>query len=710
MMNPILNPNLTHIAPLSYGMAGATYAVLAAVLLIKRKKQWQWSLFFLSATIASIWAVTMTGFSTAPLAPTSEALSQIVEVLRSACWILFMLSLVHPINSGTSVGKSSLPDSLRSSLRMRPYAAVIGAYLAALLIATALVVSGMLPMAFGVVMITGRVLLAVIGMLMVEHVFRTASQHDRWSLKYVCLALACMFFCDFYLYSDAMLFHAVNREIDSARGFVNALLLPLFLISLNRDLKWLTGIGVSRRILFHSATLIGSSAYLLIMAAAGYYLRYFGGQWGVVLQMSFLFGAGIVLVTLLFSGSLRAWLRVFISKHFYQYTYDYRDEWIRLTRVLSDAGPMLGERAIEAVAQLVESGAGTLLVQRESGEFEPCARWNAKQACEPIPAGSALCRFMQEKNWVIDFREYHSFPGRYDHILIDRSLLNFPDAWLLIPLVFQGRLFGIILLEQARSRIELNWEVLDVLKIAASQVVSYLAQQESANALMLSRQFESFNRMSTFMVHDLKNLVAQLSLMLRNAERHQNNPVFQKDMLDTIDNSVQKMKTLLQKLAHGVDVENMSELALDQLIKRVVETKSPYEPQPQLDISEAPILVYANRERLERVVGHIVQNAIEATPRDGEIKIRLRRHDDMVELDVTDSGSGMSEEFIREKLFSPFVSTKVAGMGIGVFETREYIHQLGGKLDVVSKLKFGTSFKIILPAYVRKELTAARVA
>jgi signal transduction histidine kinase len=129
-----------------------------------------------------------------------------------------------------------------------------------------------------------------------------------------------------------------------------------------------------------------------------------------------------------------------------------------------------------------------------------------------------------------------------------------------------------------------------------------------------------------------------------------------------------------------------------------------------LHIAQPGIEVQANRERLERVLGHVIQNAIEATPRDGEVKVSLSSQGRSAIIEVSDTGVGMSEEFIRDKLFSPFESTKVAGMGIGVFETREYIQQLGGQLDVQSRLSQGTSFKITLPLYAGGEPAAAPAA
>jgi putative PEP-CTERM system histidine kinase len=263
----------------------------------------------------------------------------------------------------------------------------------------------------------------------------------------------------------------------------------------------------------------------------------------------------------------------------------------------------------------------------------------------------------------------------------------------------QGKLFGFVLLQNSRSPVKLNWEVIDLLGIAGSQAASYLAQQEAANELMVARQFESFNRMSTFVVHDLKNLVAQLSLMNANAERHKHNPEFQQDMLETVTYSVQKMKLLLQKLGRGGRPDNKVPLAIEQVVRHAVALKAAFEPKPRLEVSAAGLYVLADRERLERVVGHLIQNAIEATPRTGEVCVRVAGTQGRVLVEITDTGEGMSEEFVRERLFKPFESTKSAGMGIGVFESREYINELGGRLELTSKPSLGTTFRVLLPLY-----------
>jgi putative PEP-CTERM system histidine kinase len=205
--------------------------------------------------------------------------------------------------------------------------------------------------------------------------------------------------------------------------------------------------------------------------------------------------------------------------------------------------------------------------------------------------------------------------------------------------------------------------------------------------------------MSTFVVHDLKNLVSQLSLLLSNASKHKNNPEFQKDMIDTVDLSIQKMRRLLEKLSSGTSMEKPVPLLIENLLQKVVSAKSSVEPKPKLEILNHGLEVLADWASLERVIGHLIQNAIEATPKDGQVLVSLTKGEGTVLIEVQDTGHGMSEEFIHERLFKPFESTKSAGMGIGVFESQEYARELGGRLEVVSSQSSGTTFRMILPCH-----------
>jgi putative PEP-CTERM system histidine kinase len=691
---------LISVTSVSYAIAALAFLLLSILLLTTWRGRAHGRVLSCAAAVTAVSSALLAWEATSGSA--WSVLTDSVEIVRNGAWSAFLIILL---------GHFHEPDS-RLPYRLRPTLLLIAC---AYLLLFGLTVAGQLELdsltGLGLMPSVGaRLGLAVLGMLLVEQLYRNKPEQERWASKFACLGIGAMFVYDFYMYSDAMLFHVINPDIWSARGAVNALTVPLIAVSVARSATWSSELAVSRRVMFHSAALFGSAIYLLTMGSAGYYLRYFGGTWGSVMQVTFLFGALVLLVGILFSGTFRAWLKVFISKHFYSYNYDYREEWLRFTATLSQHGPGLGDRTVQAVGALVESPGGLLWIRRESGQFESAANWMLPPIAVVEAADSPLCQFLEAKKWVIDLQEYEESPAKYGGAPMPAWLLAYPRGWLVVPLMTQGNLFGFMLLVQPRSAIKLNWEVIDLLKIAGNQAASYLAQFDAANALMVARQFESFNRMSTFVVHDLKNLVAQLSLLMSNAERHKHNPEFQNDMIETVNFSVQKMKLLLQKLSRSVAPENPVPLPIERLLHQAVALKAAFEPRPVLQVSQPGLTVLADWERLERVVGHLIQNAIEATARDGRVDVELARRGDQVLIRITDSGEGMSEEFIRERLFKPFESTKSAGMGIGVFESQEYIQELGGVLEVASVPAQGSTFNIILPLHKQEAHTSTHAA
>ena len=692
---------LGSIAFTSYAVCAAGFLVLSLLLLTRWRTHANARATAIAAIATTAWAtaIAVNTLSTTPLFLANELL----ELCRDGAWTYLLIQLHGAFKTDCPPRVANLKTSVKASAAL--YLAITAATCYVFLKGGD--ANRMVALSSG---IFARMALAVIGMLMVEQLYRNAPTRERWGIKFACMGIGGLFAYDFYLYSDAMLFRGLNVEIWIARGAINALTVPLIALSAARNRKWSLAISVSRRAMFHSVALFGSATYLLAMAGAGYYLRFFGGSWGNVMQGAFLFGAVLLLIVVLFSGAFRAWLKVFISKHFYTYGYDYREEWLRFTKTLSEGGPQVAERTVHAVAALVESPAGALYLSRESGNCELVANWNLPLGDGVVALDTPFCQFLKTRQWVIDLQEMSESPERYDDIALPACLQQVAAAWLVVPLILRNDLCGFVVLAQSRSKLVLNWEVTDLLKVAGSQAASYLTQQESANALMVARQFESFNRMSTFIVHDLKNLVSQLSLMVANAEKHKDNPEFQRDMLETVDLSVQKMKLLLQKLARGTTVEASTRLPIDKLLRQAIAVKSAADPKPQLEIIDAGLMVFANPARLERVIGHVIQNAVEATPKDGQVNVRLLKWHDEVVVECTDTGLGMDENFIRERLFKPFESTKSAGMGIGVFESREYIQELGGRIEVQSKKPGGTTFRIILPMQMRDEPAVSQAA
>ena len=679
------------IGAVSYGIAAFAFVVLTGLLLSGWHGKFQGALLTAAAAVSALWAGTSAYASATD--GTFSPLADLLEIVRDGLWLLFLWKLLFA---------RALPEDTHTQQRMQRWFA-IGALLVVSIFVATLALHTQFFMfsahATFVTVILGRVVIAVLGLALIEQLYRNAPEAQRWAIKYLCLGLGALFAYDFYLYSDAMLFRVADTGIWSARGVVNALLAPLIAVSAARNPHWSLDVHVSRRVVFHSAALFGAGVYLITMAGAGYYIRLFGGNWGAVLQVAFLFAAALILFAVLFSSALRARLKVFLSKHFFNYKYDYREEWLRFTRTLSagEPGLKLRERCLQAVAELVDSPAAALWVI-DAGSFRQAARWNLPAIDETEDEHCSLCRFLSERQWVVDLQEYANNPDIYGDLQFPAWMSSLPRARLITPLILHEQLMGFIVLAESRSPRDFNWEDSDLLKTAGRQVAVYLAQIQATEALVEARQFESFNRLSTYVVHDLKNIVAQLSLLLANAQKHKHNPAFQEDMLATIDNAAQRMTRLLAQLRTGYQSAHQTAVVdLIPLLERLMREKAHFRPAPGFTPPAQPVWVIADKEKLARVLGHLVQNAIEATPETGSVRVALEAAAGFARITVQDNGQGMDEEFIREKLFRPFETTKSSGMGIGAYECREYVRELRGELNVESNAGQGTIFTVNLP-------------
>ncbi len=550
--------------------------------------------------------------------------------------------------------------------------------------------------------IAGSLALPVCGLLMVEQLFRNLREDQRWNAKPVCLGLACVFVFDVYLFAEGLLFATFDGDALAVRGTVHALAVPFLLVAARRSPNWIAKLQVSRAAAFYSATLLLAGAYLLFMAAVGYYVRFFGGEWGRALQLGLVVAGFALLGMLVFSGAFRSWLRVFVGKHFYSYRYDYREEWLRFTAMLSaKRSPQeMGEMIVRGLAKMMECPAGSLWTRQGSGQpFVQTAAWNTPRVADSEAPDSSLARFLATQGWVIDLDEFRSSPRRYGELALPTWLLGSKNGWLVVPLLVGDELQGFVVLARPLTALQLNWEVLDLLKTAGRQAAGYLAQMEATEALLDARKFEAFNKMSAFVVHDLKNIVAQLSLMLKNAERLHDNREFQQDMLLTVESSLEKMKRLMLQLREGAKPPGGSRgVELTPIVRRLVAMARAQGRTLETDEGEH-LFTRGHDDRLERVLGHLVQNALDATPPAGRVWLRTARSAGSVEVEVGDTGSGMTEDFVRTQLFRPFSSTKASGMGIGSFESAQYIRELGGSIDVQSQPGQGSVFTVRLPAF-----------
>lgn len=641
----------------------------------------------LAAVLTAVWAgVSLAGAGTHQ----GWWWSAVVDVGRYAAWFAFVLLLLR---SG-----QSCPQKPEAGQWMAPLAFALPVLALLTLMFTGLW-SRQSESGFSAVFLS-MMLMAVLGLVLVEQLFRNLPEDAQWSAKPICLGLAGTFVYDLYLFSQAVLFNGIDTDALDIRGLVHAALMPLVLMSTTRHSNWIGKIRVSRKVVFHSATLLLVGGYLLFIAGVGYYVRYFGSDWGRALQLALVFLALLLLAVLVLSRSFRAHVRVLLGKHFFRYRYDYREEWLKFTQTLSNqSGPQdMGLHVIRGLADMLESPAGALWLRRPGESvFRHVARWNLPQTDDAEPANSALMAFMQRTGWVVNLAEYRSEPERYEHLALPGWLAAQPQAWLLVPLWLGQEMLGFVVLGSPRTRMDVNWEVNDLLKTAGRQAASFLAQMQATEALLEAKKFEAFSRMSAFVVHDLKNIVTQLSLMMKNAKRLGHNPEFQADMLMTVENSLERMRQLMLQLregaapggaAVGVDLGRIAQGLASQALRRGRHLELELQPR---------VATRGHADRLERVVGHLVNNALDATDAQQRVWLKLERHGSHARVEVGDNGVGMSESFVQERLFKPFQTTKEAGMGIGAYESFQYVQELGGKVSVNSQEGVGTVVTLLLP-------------
>ncbi len=551
-------------------------------------------------------------------------------------------------------------------------------------------------------------LLSVAGLILIEQLLRNADAELLWAVKLLSIVIAVQFVYDMVLYSSSLLSNNLNLHLWNARAAFILLLIPMTWISMRRLTNRKSKIVISRHIAFHGLSLVGIGLYLLVMSAIAYYLQFSNIVWGPLIQIVFLCIALLALMIMAFSGQVRGKIKVYVNKHFFDYKYDYRDEWLRFSNSFSVSkdDSSLDERIILSIANIIDSTGGLLWVK--DGDEYVC-RASLNHELLPMLSDASegnVVAFLEESGWVIDTREYKSDPEKYEWLMLPDWLFHDNDIRLLIPIVYQEESLAILALNQPRADRDFNWEDRDLLKTVAQQSAGYLTLMNLSQELHDARQFEAFNRLSAYVVHDLKNVVAQLSLVVSNGQKYRSNPDFVDDAFDTVGNAVTKMEKMLTHLRHdrsdSVSIETKVNIYI--ILEKVIQLRQVELPKVTLKtLSGNAIYISADTERLCDVLLHLVQNAQEATADDGKVELTLSLEGIYAQIEICDTGCGMSAEFVHHQLFKPFSTTKGnAGMGIGVYEAKEYIQNINGTLRVESEENIGSRFYVRLPLLTEK--------
>lgn len=546
------------------------------------------------------------------------------------------------------------------------------------------------------------ILFSIVALLNVEQLYRNV-QTIRL-LKLLCLNLAAIFIYDVYFFSQSLVQPELNTGFFQIRAviiIVASVFMGIAAITLNQTQDQTARLSLSRPVVFYTTSLTLAGILLAVIALGGYYVRIYGGDWGSVAYALLLASAMITIALVFTSRTAREKLTVLINKHLFSHKYDYRSEWLKLIERLSQptSPEDVHRRALSAVATIFKSGGGALWLRRGKvlvPVYQENITISVVEAIEPDD--SLFVHALEQSEWVF----LPSFSGSQEPLAQNNEYLpdwarQISDIWLILPLLNESELIGFMMLTSPNSDPSLNWEDLDLLKTVGRQIANYLERHEQAEQLAEARQFDAFNKLAAYVMHDLKNLIAQQSLVVKNAEKHKDNPAFVEDAIQTINNSVTRMNNLLRKLQRN-EPEGVRVLNLNDVLVEAIKRCQKGQPIPTLRNEHIEIRVKGDWDSLVMVFVHLIQNAQDATPSNGFIDLHVSRDNNVVSVAIEDNGEGMDEDFIRNRLFKPFDTTKTGkGMGIGVYQARDYVQTLGGNLTVESTKDEGTTFTVSLP-------------
>ncbi len=681
-----------------HGTCAGLYVILAALILVRRQQSRTGFYLALAALLTAAWALSVAVWSETPLALVPRSL----ELVRAAAWYGFILHLYR--------------RGLGSRQALTPVFVTMG--LLALLVVGGMPLLDMLllPSAASVfsLLVASRLVFAVGTLLLIENLYRNSPEDERWHINLLCVALAGLALYDLLLYADAALFRRVSWELFIGRASVTALAAPLIALAAVRNRRWDINIHVSRQAVFHSATLVISGVFLLGLAAVGEVFRRTGAEWGLVAEVTLVFAGLLGIAVLLTSGSGRARLRSLVVDHFFSLRYDYRRQWMQCIETLSAPEAYVGlhTRAARALAEVVDSPAGALYVRDpEEVAFRWAGSWNLPAATAEIPPGHPLVAAFRDGDWIVDL----------DAISTAREwFAELPRVWLAVPLNHLGHLLGFVVLTRSRAPFKLDREVFELLRVISREVAGRVAEQRAVQVLQQTRELREYSQRFAFVVHDIKNVSGQLSMLLANAERHADNPEFQRDMLTTVRASVARITRLLTRLAAGAQERTY---ALIEPAERIGDVVTAFRRTSGVTVTiegdggEAGVAI--DPDAFDAVVTHLLTNAVEATNEasigranvaangaagnglhgaDCTVRVVVRHEALSVLIDIIDEGLGMSADFIRDRLFRPFATTKTGGHGIGAYQARELLRAAGGDLLVLSRPGGGTTMRLLLPS------------
>jgi putative PEP-CTERM system histidine kinase len=535
--------------------------------------------------------------------------------------------------------------------------------------------------------------LMVVALTNFEATLVNASPDALWRVKLEVVALGSMLAVLIFYYSNALLQRTLNMDLVPLRALL--FIVAVLMLAYSR-LHWRgkARVKVSQRVLFRSVVLAVTSCYLIFIGALGEGMKYFGAQFPRYLTLSVAFVAGIALLLVLLSERLKRQFKVFLHKNFYQSKYDYRAQWLGFTKRLEtfESGDDLLKRVLCAYCDIFGVRGGALFLYQEGcGWFCATAIRELQDLETTIADDNPLLAYLREKRWV--FHSKDDNPG-----IIERNadLIEGRRISFIIPLFEGDQLTGFIALgEQMVQDEQFLYEDYDLMKTIASQASIAIQHHRLSEQLTQAKAMEAMGNLATFVAHDLKNLAAAIALIVENARDHIDNPEFQKDMLTSLGSTSQRMQGLIAKLRNLGETELLQMRPVDLL--SLVQRASGIVRGGAITVKGSHEMAKVDEEEIQKVLLNLFVNAVEASTSGAPIIAEVG-FSGAPFIRVSDHGCGMSPRFVRSELFAPFRTTKVKGLGIGMYQCRQIIAAHGGRVEVSSIEGDGTVFTVWLPA------------
>ncbi len=537
---------------------------------------------------------------------------------------------------------------------------------------------------------------SIVAIINLETTLRSSTGVDRWKIKYTVFGAGASVALNIFYYSHALLYRSINMNLLPVRTGIMLISILLVGISLYRHKTMDIELTMSRKILYRSLSLIIVGIYLLGLGLLGQGMQYLGPEVGKNITTFLGFVGAILVLIVIFSERLRRKAAVFLNKNFFKQKYDYREQWLQFTQRIS-----LKHSFDELYAAIVTGfkeaiGAkGVTLWLKEKGDEEYHSVGALNPVGTEIKTNRELVEFLKDKKWILDVRD----PKCNDIVSLAEGFIHGTRASLIVPLLNIDDLIGFIVLEDGLADADYNFEDYDLLKNLSKQAMAAILNAKLSAELTEAREMEAMGKLSSFILHDLKNATSMLSLIVQNAEEHIDNPEFQRDAIKAISNTSEKMKAIIGKLKALPKKSSLHfEYAdLGYYVKQVISQLN-LNGNSGLSFKELePVKTRFDKEEITKVIVNLIINALESTENQGKVDVVVGTENSMGFVRVSDNGCGMSREFIEKCLFMPFQTTKKKGLGIGLYQCKMIVEAHSGKLKIVSREGIGSDFIFYLP-------------